>query len=231
MNEVVIIMCTWKRPERLTKTLNLLCQQTNHNFSLYIWNNNPEIKDTINLICNTYKEKLKIEITNSEKNIGGFGRFLLAREIKDEAKKIIFIDDDQVFSNNMVDRFLGVFDENAVKSRWCWRFHGINYTHRSHINNENINVHYCGTGGMIVSSKTFKCDELFKIPNEFLFVEDLWLCFIATHYLGMKLISIKNDFMTQEVDGKDQTTIDFYSVKSKFLNYLILNRGWKILES
>lgn len=231
MNNIAIIMCTWKRIERLTKTLDLLCAQTNHNFTFHIWNNNQEIRDEINLICNTYKDRLEIRITNSKKNIGGFGRFLAAKEIVNEFEKIIFIDDDQVFSDNMINRFLEVFDENALKSRWSWRFNSINYLNRNHINDGNIPVHYCGTGGMIVSSKIFTCDELYKIPIEFLFVEDLWICFIASHYLKLNLISITNDFMTQEVDGKDQTTGVFYDVKTKFLEYLINQRGWEILNT
>jgi len=231
MNDVAIIMCTWKRPERLSRTMDLLLNQTNKNFKLFIWNNNLDIQDVVNLNFGIYGKKMEMEVFHSEKNVGGFGRFFMAQKIMDEYEKIIFIDDDQIFSNNMVDRFLEVFDENAVKSRWSFRLYGTNYIHRTHVDDGNVNVHYCGTGGMIVPSKVFRCEELYEIPNEFLFIEDLWLCFIASHYLDMKLVSIRNDFVTQEVDGKDQTTVAFYSVKTKFLKYLINERKWKILES
>lgn len=229
--DVAVIMCTWKRPERLNKTLDLLCEQKYKNFSFYIWNNNIKIRDIINLTYNIYKDKLSIKITHSEKNIGGFGRFKLAQQLTNIHDKIIFIDDDQIFSNNMIDKFLENYDEDAIKSRWSWRFFSNNYTYREHITEGGINVHYCGTGGMILSSRVFKCEELYKIPNDFLFVEDLWLCFIANHYLKMNLISIKNDFISQEEDGKDQTTSNFYIIKNNFLEYLINKRGWKILQT
>lgn len=229
-NTVGIIMCTWKRPERFQKTLDLLVQQTNKDFSFFVWNNNLNISNQIDTISELYKDKLNVNIIHSQENVGGFGRFLMAKSLIDKFNKFIFIDDDQVFSNEMINIFLAHYDENSVKSRWAFRFNSINYVDRHKINVSDVNVHYCGTGGMIVPSKLFRNDELYKIPKEFLFVEDLWLCFIANHYCNMNIISIADNFLLQEADGKDQSTIDFLSVKSKLLNYLITNRGWKILS-
>jgi len=58
MSEVAVIMCTWKRPERLKNTLELLLAQTNKNFAFYIWNNNSEINNVVDLIYEEYKDKL-----------------------------------------------------------------------------------------------------------------------------------------------------------------------------
>jgi hypothetical protein len=68
-----IIMCTWKRIERLPITIELLEKQTNKDFTFCIWNNNSDIKDKIIDITN--KSTLKIEVNNSTENIGGIGRF------------------------------------------------------------------------------------------------------------------------------------------------------------
>lgn len=231
MNDVAVIMCTWKRIELLSKTLDLLCEQRNKNFMFYIWNNNPEIRDAVNLTCDAYKGRLSIEVRHSDKNIGGFGRFLIAKDLIDVYKKVIFIDDDQVFSNQMIDRFLEEFEHNAVKSRWAFRFNNSNYVSRYQMLDSNEDVHYCGTGGMIVPIEIFKCQELYKIPDEYLFVEDLWLCYVANHFLGFNLKSIRSDFIEQIADGKDQSTLGFLSVKIKLLNYLIKNKQWKILEN
>lgn len=230
MNDVAVIMCTWKRIELLSKTLDLLCEQRNKNFVFYIWNNNPEIRDAVNLTCITYKDRLSIEVRHSDKNIGGFGRFLMAKDLIDVHKKVIFIDDDQVFSNQMIDRFLEEFEHNAIKSRWAFRFNNSNYASRYQMLDSNEDVHYCGTGGMIVPIEIFKCEELYKIPDEYLFVEDLWLCYVANHFLGFNLKSIRSDFIEQIADGKDQSTIGFLSVKIKLLNHLINIKGWKKLN-
>ena len=223
-------MCTWKRIKNLDRTLELLDKQKNLNFIFYIWNNNPDIEDVINKKIEI-EHNFKIKVRHSPINIGGFGRFKFAKYIADEHDKIIFIDDDQVFNENMVNIFHSNYDENAIKSRWAFRFRSSNYTDRYQVFEDNQNVHYCGTGGMILPSKVFKCEELYIIPNEFSFVEDLWLCFVGNHYLNMKLRAIQGDFMTQIVDGKDQSTIDFITTKNKFLQYLIKIEEWQILKT
>lgn len=228
---IAVIMCTWKRIERLSKTLDLLCEQRNKDFVFYVWNNNPEIRDAIDITCNAYINKLQIEVRHSDKNIGGYGRFLIAKNLIDVYNKVIFIDDDQVFSNQMIDRFLEEFESNAIKSRWAFRFNNSNYTSRYQMLDSNEDVHYCGTGGMILPISVFKCEELYKIPQEYLFVEDLWLCFVANYFLGFSLKSIRSDFIEQIVDGKDQSTVSFLNTKIKLLNYLITIRGWKILKT
>ena len=229
--DVAIIMCTWKRIELLNKTLDLLCNQRNKNFVFYIWNNNTEICNDVDLICNKYEDRLSIVIKHSDKNIGGFGRFIIAKDLIDTYDKVIFIDDDQVFSNLMIDRFLKEFEPNTIKSRWAFRFNNSNYANRYQMLDSNEIVHYCGTGGMIAPTSVFKCDEIYKIPNEFLFVEDLWLCYVANHFLNFNLKSIRSDFIEQIADGKDQSTIGFLSVKIKLLEYLINDKKWKILKN
>jgi len=231
MSGVAVIMCTWKRIERYSRTLDMLVEQRNKDFEFFVCNNNPEIRDQINLISNTYSNLLKITVKHSEKNIGGFGRFNIAKDLVDVYDKVIFIDDDQEFSNQMIDRFLREFESNAIKSRWAFRFQSSNYAHRYQMLDSNENVHYCGTGGMIAPTSVFKCEELYKIPNEFLFVEDLWLCYAANHFLGFKLKSIRSDFIEQISDGKDQSTIGFLGVKCKLLEYLIKDKGWQILQT
>jgi hypothetical protein len=230
-NGVAIIMCTWKRIERFSKTLDLLVEQRNQNFEFFVYNNNPEIKIEIDSACDRYNDRLRITVRHSDKNVGGFGRFIIAKDLIGVYDKAIFIDDDQVFSRIMIDRFLQEYEPNAIKSRWAFRFINNNYSQRYQMLDSNEIVHYCGTGGMIVPIDVFKCEELYKIPEEFLFVEDLWLCFIANHYLNYNLKSIRSDFIEQISDGKDQSTIGFLSVKIKLLNYLITTRGWKILKS
>jgi hypothetical protein len=231
MKDIAIIMCTWKRIENFNKTLNMLSNQTEKEFDFFVWNNNINIIDELNKIKDEYKDKFIFNLKHSDKNVGGFGRYLLAKELDEKYTKIIFIDDDQTFLSNMVFRFIAEFQSNAIKSRWAFRFNSLSYYDRYRVMMPNLNVHYCGTGGMILPASVFKCEELFKIPSEYQFVEDLWLCFIANHYLGFNLKSLKSDFINQNIDGKDQSTIDFLTVKDKLLKYLVNERQWKILTT
>ena len=231
MSDVAIIMCTWKRIECLDRTLELLSKQKNKLFSFYIWNNNTQISETVDFKCKEFVNEFLIEVFHSETNVGGFGRYLYAKKLIDKYNKIIFIDDDQIFSELMVDRFLNEFELNVVKSRWAFRILSKDYAHRQQILESNRYVHYCGTGGMILPIDLFRCDTLYEIPHEYLFIEDLWLCYVATHYLKYKLKSICSDFIEQIIDGKDQSNLKLLEVKRKFFKYLINVNGWKILEN
>lgn len=226
---VAIIMCVWKRPERFEKTLNMLLNQKNKNFILYIWNNNIKIKNIINDISSKYINNIVINIKHSNVNIGGIGRFYFARDIMNKHEKIIFIDDDQDFNDQMVNYFIKQYDVNAVKSRWAFIF-GDKYSSRKRIFDYNIDVGYCGTGGMILPSFIFENDIIFNIPKKYGFIEDLWLSYIVNHYLNMRLLSIgdSDDYIFQVVDNKDQSTKQMVPLKNEFLKYLRTIGGWDI---
>jgi hypothetical protein len=225
---IALIMCTWKRIERFKVTLNLLEKQVDKDFVFFVVNNNIDIKNEIDAIVESHRNALTISVTHNNINRGGFGRFELAKTLADRYEIIVFIDDDQEFTSQMIGVFRQTYDPNAVKSRWAFRF-GDRYYHRERILLPNINVEYCGTGGMVLPSKVFLCDELYKIPERFLFIEDLWLGYVANNYLGMKLQSIgdSDGFIHQISDGKDQSTVDRIPLKDELLQYLRKERGWK----
>jgi len=227
-NKIAVIMCTWKRLNRLTITLDLLLKQNNKDFTFYIWNNNKEIQNQVNIICESYRSFLDIKINHSESNIGGIGRFEYAKIVSDIHDIVIFIDDDQEFNENMVSIFKNEYSEKKLKSRWAWRFNGDNYTNRTKISDGGCPVHYCGTGGLVVSSKIFKLDIVFQIPEEFKFIEDLWLSYVCDSILGFDLESIEDSgFIYQTVDGLDQFN-SLIPMKNKFMNYLLTERKWML---
>ena len=227
-NKIAIIMCTWQRIENYERTLKLLSIQNRKDFDFFVWNNNKDISHDLKSISSNFSTSLNILIENSHENIGGFGRFKMASEIADKYDIIIFIDDDQIFNENMVNRFFTEYDNNSLKSRWAWRFNGVNYTNRTKINKAGVKVHYCGTGGMVIPAWVFKRKEIFEIPKEFLFIEDLWLSFVCDHFLKMDVISIEdNGFIKQIVDNKDQYK-GLMNKKNIFMKYLITIKKWKL---
>lgn len=226
LSRVAVIMCTWKRINKLPYTIEQLEKQNNKKFDLFIWNNNKDEIDSINNIINN--KLIKISLHNSLENIGGIGRFFFAKKICNEYDKIIFIDDDQIFNERMIDIFIQNYDNNSIKSRWSWIFNSTNYSNRTKINDGGKKVHYCGTGGMITPSWIFKYDRIFEIPKKFQFIEDLWLSFVCHHHLNMNLISIEdNGFIKQVVDGKDQY-VALMGLKNEFMNYLLNIEKWNL---
>ena len=224
---VAIIMCTWKRLEKLGQTIQLLSEQTNKDFHFYIWNNNPNITKKIKQHT---RHKKWITMKQSPINIGGFGRFRYAQLVSDKHDKVIFIDDDQIFKPNFVESMLNEYEPQTIKSWFSWRFNNDNYWNRTRIKNGS-NVDYCGTGGMVLPIEIFKDEALFEdCPEEYRFVEDLWLSFYANHIKGWKLKSTKNVWIKIEVDNKDQF-VGLKRKKVQLLKHLVNEKGWKLNHS
>jgi GT2 family glycosyltransferase len=212
---VAIVMCTWKRISRLKETLNLLSTQTYKNIKLHIWNNNFSQKENIQNIIKDYPN-LNIEVLNSEKNVGGIGRFLYAKKIAKEYPQIIFIDDDQVFNNKFVEDFSKMYLPKSIISWFGWKMNG-SYYNRTRVNNFS-ECDYCGTGGMLIDSSVFLDERLYEIPKEYIFIEDLWLSYFAKYEHSYNLIGCSIDLKIIE-DGNDQY-VNLKKLKEEFYKLL-----------
>lgn len=220
MNKVAIIMCTWKRINKLQNTINLLNSQIYKNFDFYIWNNNVEYINTIdNIIYKKYY--FNINVKHSPNNVGGYGRFLFAKEIYSDYDSIIFIDDDQIFDENMINMFVENYKPQTIHSWYSFKLLN-SYWGRTRVGNK-IEADYCGTGGMIVDSNLFSHDIIYNIPEKYKFVEDLWLSFIAKEILNWNLYGLDVNIKI-EVDGKDQYS-KLRNIKNEFYNYLKENKN------
>jgi len=224
MEKVIIIMCIWKRVNNLDKILTCLSNQTYKNFKLVIWDNSEQKKEVENIIS---KYKLDIDIIKSEKNIGGIGRFYAAKKYQNEYKTVIFFDDDQFPQENFVEIMVKNYEPHTIKSRHCYKIVSkTDYWNRRKIMPNNTNINYCGTCGMVLDSEIFKFDDLFNFPEEYLFIEDLWISFYAQHKLHWKLQSIDVP-LTLVDDGKDQFR-GLINKKSDFLKYLVEKQKWNL---
>jgi len=215
MDKLAIIMCTWKRINFLSNTIKMLESQTINNFTFFIWNNNSNINEKIKDVIKN--SNLNIEVYNSNENIGGIGRFYYAKKINKEYDKILFIDDDQKFSNKFVEQMLSYYDTKSIISWWGWKINNSYFVRERKTNLENVD--YCGTGGMILPSKLFENDIIFQIPKKYQFIEDLWLSFIAKYQLGYTLKGCKADIEII-TDGNDQY-VSLKKLKEEFYKFLI----------
>jgi len=205
MDNIHLIMCYWRRPENLPMTLKALDSQINKNFTFHVWNNN--ISDTIKL-RNTLGNS--VDIYNSPKNIGGIGRFHMAKSIG--AKKIMFIDDDQWFGSTLIQDGHDSFEEKKVKSWWAWK---INSTYTNRVRLTTGKADYCGTGGMLVDGDIFANPRILDPPMGYSFIEDLWLSMVATK-MGWSLEPLDTQIRIIE-DQKDQYR-GLMNKKIKFYN-------------
>jgi len=226
ITSIAVIMCTWNRIERLHETIKQLESQTYQHFDFYIWNNNIDKNDEINDILS--KSNLNIKIYHSEENVKGFGRFYYAKEIYKEYPTIIFIDDDLILNNDSIARFYLAWKTNTIFGWWAWEIYNNKYFNRRRVKH-NENAHYIGTAAMVLDSEIFSYDKLYECPEEFKDVEDIWINFIANHYLKWDLKGL-NANVELNKDDKDMSELNpeyMNDKKQRFLEYLI-KLGWKL---
>ncbi|HEU4913847.1 MAG TPA: glycosyltransferase [Candidatus Saccharimonadales bacterium] len=226
MTEIAVIMCTYKRPERLRRTLELLNNQTGcGQICLYVWNNEPKHRSSIAKTVDKYRGNVRVKIHNSAKNVGGFGRFYYAKEISDRFPAVIFIDDDIEMADNALATLVSEYKPHSIASFHAFKFISKCNYHRRVAARAGDRADYCGTGGMICDSRIFTEENLFNCPREYWFVEDLWLCYYAAHIMHWSVRASAAKFYCIE-DGKNQFN-GVADKKSLFLQYLI-RQGWGV---
>lgn len=93
-------MCTWRRPEYFHRTLRCLETQQRVRVELHVWNNNPDIAEELEVTAAA--SRIPVRFHHSPENIGGFGRFHLARMLAPVHPFVVFIDDDQLFGAHTI---------------------------------------------------------------------------------------------------------------------------------
>jgi hypothetical protein len=216
---VPVIFCTWKRLERLPGTLEMLAVQDIEVQAL-IWDNSgqPEIVDKA-----VSDARMPAVVHHSRCNIGGFGRFYLARAAAETGHKaVVFIDDDLDFGPEAIRELLSAHQPKSITSAWAFRFAGKRYYSKKPCAKGEA-AHYLGTRGMVADAAVFTDPRVFSCPRRFWFVEDLWLCFVAQHFNGYSLSGGAAKFEEVE-DGRGQW-MALWWVKDRLRQYTA-KRGW-----
>lgn len=207
-----VILCTWRRLDRLGHTLKLLSAQ-NIPVQALIWNNSPERSQVDAAVA---AAAIPVSVHHSTRNIGGFGRFYSAREAAEAGHdRVVFIDDDQDFGPEAIGDLMRHHRPLSLSGWFAFtspRADGAAWAAPGQA------ARYVGTGGMIADAAVFRDSRLFRCPRRFWFVEDYWLCAFAGHIAGYGIFRSPAQFEIID-DGRDQC----YSlgvVKRRFMRYL-----------
>lgn len=250
-NSILVIMCIWKRIKYLNNTLDYLENQNiNTTITLCLWNNNYQEKNKIDNIINNYQsKKVNIFIHHCSENIGGIGRFLMTKYIcekKNYFNNVIFIDDDQIFTNDSIQILLNNYKEKEsyhwsgkkfYKDKGYWdSYSNIWSKLRSNYDYNDFNddyLDYGGTGFMIINTECFLMDEFYKFNEKYKFIEDLWMSYFVINRLNYKLQNgkeLKNK--VKIIEGENNSSIAqvniLKSLKDEFLEVLRNDGDWNV---
>ena len=219
--EIEVCFLVYQRPERVPRILEQLKSQTIQNFKVNIWNNTKEDLDISNF------PEDRIHVSDSLENVGSKARFYLAK--KTNGNPIIFFDDDEYLYPDFIEYhynqylkfgpkcILGYFTRTFNQESY-WKSKGALYGQE---------VDYIATKAMVLDREIIDKEPLLQnIPEPFVKVEDLYLCYLARMKYKMKMIKI-NPASRNIADAKDQwQTID----KEKAFSCL-REKGWKLLRN
>lgn len=218
---VPVVMCTWRRPHYFGRTLRSLEAQQGVRVALHVWNNNPAIAEGLERTA--AHTGFPARFHHSAENVGGFGRFHLARELAPTHPHVVFIDDDQLFGPRAIATLAGEAQPRSASGWWAYRFPlPPHYWLRVPVRRGG-RAEYLGTCGMIIDSSAFLEERLFECPERFRFVEDLWLSYVADHLLGWTLRRSRARFRFIP-DTRNQFT-GLIGEKTEFLRHLTA-QGW-----
>jgi hypothetical protein len=219
LDRLPVIFCTWRRLGRLRHTLAQLAAQ-DIPVQVLIWNNSPD-RASVDAVATT--AGIPVTVHHSPRNIGGFGRFYLAREAAEAGhRSVVFIDDDQNFGPETVRDLLSGYRPHSLSGWWAFRFTGAAYGDRVR-SAPGDDASYVGTGGMVADAAVFCDSRLFECPRRFWFAEDLWLSYVAAHLCGFDLYRSPAQF--EAVQDGHALYLSLGRTKWKLQRYLI-RRGW-----
>jgi hypothetical protein len=218
---VPLVLCVWRRPARLSVTLSSLAAQTRP-INLWIWNNNPDLRAFVDATVADASD-LNIDVVHSSRNIGGFGRFYIARRLAREYPYVVFLDDDQVPASDFVESLITESSPRTIRGAWAFRFRGTRSYWDRVAASPGERAKFCGNGGMICDSSIFLEPGLFECPRRFWFVEDLWLSYYADHLMGWKLYKSGAGLVKEPADHGQFVSLG--ATKDLMFRYLI-RKGW-----
>ena len=217
-----VIICTWRRLDRLQRTLGQLAAQ-DLPVQVLIWNNSP---DRAKVDAEVMKSIIPATVHHSERNIGGFGRFYLAREVAEQGHDLaVFIDDDLDFEPGTIGELVNGHQQRSLSGWWAFNFRSADYGSKFQPEPGEI-ASLIGTGGMIIDTAVFRDARLFRCPRRYWFVEDLWLSYVAGHLCGYTGFRSSAGFSFDESaeDNHAQYRVLGHT-KVRFLRYLV-RQGW-----
>ncbi len=222
--EVAIIICLWNRRERIDAILTQLDAQQGTRIRLLFWNNRPADAAYYRERIAAYRPHgalAEVSMFTSRVNVGGLGRFFVARKLYVDGYRgaFLMLDDDQDVSDHLVTDLLAASGPHTIAGFWAWTMDGDYWARRPAAPGDRVS--YVGTGGCacdidIVSDLSF----FTELPRYFAFLEDVWMCGYARKR-GWRLRKVDTpiEFVLDETNQHHSLA----ELKAEFYRYLQLD--------
>jgi hypothetical protein len=190
---------------------------------LLLWNNRPQDADFYRERIRAYRPHgalAEVALYTSPLNVGGLGRFFVARQLRQSGYRgpFLMLDDDQDVSDQFAADLLAASGPRIIAGYWAWTMAGDYWARRPAEPGDRVS--YVGTGGSacdidIVADQTFFTD----LPRYFAFLEDVWMCGYARRRgWTLRKVDTPIDFVLDETNQHHSLA----ELKAEFYRYLQL---------
>lgn len=221
---IPVVMCLWRRPHLLERTLNQLLAQRSVHVELHLLNNNAAIRGRVDAIVARYRAHLCVDVVHGTNRLGCFGRFALARRIRGSFPFVVVIDDDQVFDEWFLRTLWDERARGGVCAAYARDWIGERYVDRC-FPEPGEPAQYCGPGGMILDTRILDGPELMQCPERYYLVDDLWQSFVYGHVL--RVPAFRASARVAMADRANDLWVHLYDRKDAVLQSL-RREGWAV---
>jgi glycosyltransferase involved in cell wall biosynthesis len=177
-----VILCVFSRPGNLLATLlNLRAQRLDAHLEVHLHNNDADNALFLELVRRFAARwlGLRVVLHGDGTNLGPAARFRVARALRD-ARYVVTLDDDELFESSRELNILWSERRDAsIVAMWAYKLTpGGTYLQR-HAPAPGETAHYCGGGGQIADVRIFHDPRIVDVPEDFRYVDDLWLSYVA----------------------------------------------------
>jgi hypothetical protein len=219
-----LVMCIYRRPHLLERTLRGLRAQSRRADRVVLVNNNPQIREFVDGTVGG-----QAEVVHNPGNEGGWARFLQARRLGQEGMgRVVFIDDDMSLGPDFVASLCDDYREDGLVGPYAFTFRPPfdDYWAKSRVP-VGAEAHYIGTCGMIVPLGVFEGPGIEACPARLrMGMEDLWLSAYCRDGLGMRLVRSRAVLCTPEGNDGQATWRPLRAAKSQMLQWLHATMGF-----
>lgn len=200
-----VVMCLWRRPDRLNDVLRLLANQdVGTPLRLILWNNDKRLDNFYRTIISDAELGIveSVELYSSATNVGGIGRFLSMRWLVSEGYRgpFVMIDDDEDVSPHFISDLMAAYRPYSIAGWWAFSYE-LTYYQRAELR-AGQQATYVGTGGAVCDSVLVTSDLFFNtLPPRYLFLEDIWMStFASWNQWNLTKVETPVEFVARDED-------------------------------
>lgn len=237
--KLAVILLFHSRFNVLREALISLDNQKYKHFQLFVVNNNYEGRAEVERIvgemssCGDISKDFlnRMEVRHNKTNGYGWTRFDVASTLTERFERFLFMDDDLILSNDVIERFTQSHLHGEVSGWWGFRLTDeyslskkIKAKHREPCD-------YLGTTCMMMDSYTVKKYAhimKFTCPAKYKTWEDIWTSYFLTK-MGEHLCAVDVNIKMFGDDHLAQHLTHNKGLDDKFIEELRKDGGWKML--